>query len=179
MPLLLFDVSGGLLRALTLSHCCQHAYVPDWTLSLGIGDTPFKQPPEFTRRILYNLFPGDHDMSLWEEFLVRNFTPPYISSMPEVTHYRLDPSQRHLRKYLVLSSDGFTDICGQGQRSVIERWLQCLESRSDSECGEPDNMALKLLWQGLGGDLVRVSKVLTLDLDVPWLDDISIVVQSL
>ena len=97
--------------------------------------------------------------------------------MPEVTHYRLDASQKRLRKYLVLSSDGFTDICGQGQRSVIERWLQSLESQP--ECCEADNMALKLLWQGLGGDLVGVSKVLTLDLDVPWLDDISIVVQSL
>lgn len=97
--------------------------------------------------------------------------------MPEVTHYPLDASQKGLRKYLVLSSDGFTDICGKGQRSVIERWLEWVESRK--ECCETDNMALQLLWHGLGGDLVGVSKVLTLDLDVPWLDDISIVVQSL
>lgn len=143
----------------------------------GIGDTPFKQPPEFTRRILYNLFPGGQDTSLWEEFLVRNFTPPYISAMPEVTHYPLHTSHKGGRKYLVLSSDGFTDICGENQRSVIERWLQCAESREEK--GEKDNMALRLLWEGLGGDLVDVSKVLTLDLDVPWLDDISIVVQSL
>lgn len=152
-------------------------YVSDRILSSGIGDTPFKQPPEFTRRILYNLFPGDQDTSPWEEFLVRNHTPPYISAMPDIMHYRLDPSQKRLRKYLVLASDGFTDVCGQGQRNVIERWLECLEPQSES-C-ETDNMALKLLWQGLGGDLVGVSKVLTLDLDVPWLDDISIVVQSL
>ena len=77
----------------------------------------------------------------------------------------------------MLASDGFTDICGEDQRSVIERWLQCADSRS--ECCEMDNMALQLLWQGLGGDLVHVSKVLTLDLDVPWLDDVSIIVQSL
>jgi len=142
-----------------------------------IGDTPFKQPPEFTRRILYNLFLGGHDMSPWEEFLVRNLTPPYISAMPEVTHYPLGASQKRLRKYLVLASDGFTDICGEAQRSVIERWLQGVES--GSECRETDNMALELLWQGLGGDLMCVSKVLTLDMDVPWLDDVSIVVQSL
>ena len=116
-------------------------------------------------------------MSPWEEFLVRNLTPPYISAMPEVTHYRLDASQKCLQKYLVLSSDGFTDICGQGQRSVIERWLECLESQPEP-C-PTDNMALKLLWQGLGGDLESVSKVLTLDSDVPWLDDISIIVQTL
>ncbi|KAG6375879.1 phosphatase 2C-like domain-containing protein [Boletus reticuloceps] len=141
-----------------------------------IGDTPFKQPPEFTRRILYNLFPGQ-DTSPWEEFLVRNLTPPYISAMAEVTHYPLGASQKRLRKYLVLASDGFTDICGEAQRSVIEWWLQCVES--GSACCETDNRALQLLWQGLGGDAVHVSKVLTVDLDVPWLDDVSIIVQSL
>ena len=147
------------------------------TMSSGIGDTPFKQPPEFTRRILYNLFLGGHDTSPWEDLLVRNLTPPYISAMPEVTHYPLGASQKRLRRYLVLASDGFTDICGEAQRSVIERWLQCVES--GSECCETDNMALKLLWQGLGGDVMGVSKMLTLDMDVPWLDDVSIVVQSL
>lgn len=95
--------------------------------------------------------------------------------MPEVTHYPLGASHRCLRKYLVLASDGFTDICGEDQRSVIERWLQCVDSRSETDT----SMALQLLWHGLGGDLVRVSKVLTLDLDVPWLDDVSIIVQSL
>ncbi|KIJ63334.1 hypothetical protein HYDPIDRAFT_92836 [Hydnomerulius pinastri MD-312] len=142
-----------------------------------IGDTPFKQPPEFTRRILYNLFSGDQDTSLWEEFLLRNITPPYISSTPEVTHYPLDPSHQRFRKYLILCSDGFTDICGQHQRSVIERWLQSVDSSDVPDC-EASNMALRLLWQGLGGDPTSVSKTLTLDLDVPWLDDISIVVQS-
>ncbi|KAF8839869.1 protein serine/threonine phosphatase 2C [Paxillus ammoniavirescens] len=142
-----------------------------------IGDTPFKQPPEFTRRILYNLYPGYQDTSPWEEFLVRNFTPPYISSTPEVAHYPLDPSQHSLRKYLILCSDGFTDICGNSQRRVIERWLQNMDS---SDCSHgTSNMALQLLWQGLGGDPISVSRVLTLDLGVPWLDDISIIVQSL
>lgn len=143
-----------------------------------IGDTPFKQPPEFTRRILYNLFPGNTDTSPWEEFLVRNIAPPYISATPEVTHYPLDPSQESLRKYLILCSDGFTDICGQHQRSVTERWLRTIDSPSDSTRGS-ENMALQLLWHGLGGDSVGVSKVLTLDLEVPWLDDITVVVQSL
>ena len=142
----------------------------------GLGDTPFKQPPEFTRRILYNLLPGGHDTSPWEEFLVRNLSPPYITAMPEVTHYPICASGKRLRKYLVLTSDGFTDVCGERQQSVIERWLQCVESPPE---GEMDNMALQLLWQGLGGDLVGVSKVLTVNLDVPWLDDVSIVVQSL
>ncbi|KAG6332779.1 hypothetical protein ID866_6314 [Astraeus odoratus] len=143
-----------------------------------IGDTPFKQPPEFTRRILYNLFPGNSNTSPWEEFLVRNITPPYISSTPEVTHFPLDPSQGSLRKYLILCSDGFTDICGQHQRHVVERWLRSMDTPGDASQG-PSNAALRLLWQGLGGEPVGVSRTLTLDLDVPWMDDITIVVQSL
>ncbi|KAI5987484.1 phosphatase 2C-like domain-containing protein [Pisolithus albus] len=147
-----------------------------------LGDTPFKQPPEFTRRLLYNLFPGSNDTSLWEEFLVRNKTPPYISAMPEVTHFPLDRLQRPLRRYLILCSDGFTDICGQHRRSVIDRWLRTIPPVARDHSGTmpiPPNRALQLLWQGLGGESVSVSKALTLDLDVPWLDDITIVVQSL
>lgn len=56
----------------------------------GFGDIPFKQPPSFTRRILYNLFPGFHNTSPWEEFLVRNRTPPYITAEPQILHRRLD-----------------------------------------------------------------------------------------
>jgi pyruvate dehydrogenase phosphatase len=56
----------------------------------GFGDIPFKQPPAFTRRILYNLFPGFHNTSPWEEFLVRNQTPPYITAEPQIIHRRLD-----------------------------------------------------------------------------------------
>ncbi|KAI6123177.1 phosphatase 2C-like domain-containing protein [Pisolithus croceorrhizus] len=146
-----------------------------------LGDTPFKQPPEFTRRFLYNLFPGSNDTSLWEEFLVRNKTPPYISAMPEVTHFPLDRLQRPLRRYLILCSDGFTDICGKHQRCVINRWLRTMPVAGDpsSTIPIPPNRALQLLWQGLGGDSVSVSKALTLDLDVPWLDDITVVVQTL
>ncbi|KAG2104309.1 phosphatase 2C-like domain-containing protein [Suillus cothurnatus] len=139
----------------------EHPGEPECILDGRLGDTPFKQPPEFTRRILYNLYPGQHDTSPWEEFLMRNHTPPYISSTPEVTHYPLDPSPRAPRKYLILCSDGFTDICGTNQRAIV------------------DHLALRLLWQALGNDPTSVSRVLTLNMDSPWLDDVSIVVQCL
>ncbi|KAG1725857.1 phosphatase 2C-like domain-containing protein [Suillus lakei] len=143
-----------------------------------LGDTPFKQPPEFTRRILYNLYPGQHDTSPWEEFLMRNHTPPYISSTPEVTHYPLDPSPRAPRKYLILCSDGFTDICGTNQRAIVDQWARAAASSSSRELDEK-SLALQLLWQALGNDPTSVSRVLTLNMDSPWLDDVSIVVQCL
>lgn len=143
-----------------------------------LGDTPFKQPPEFTRRILYNLYPGQHDTSPWEEFLMRNHTPPYISSTPEVTHYPLDPSPRAPRKYLILCSDGFTDICGTNQRAIVDQWARAAACSGSRELDEK-SLALRLLWQALGDDPTSVSRVLTLNMDSPWLDDVSIVVQCL
>ncbi|KII89392.1 hypothetical protein PLICRDRAFT_91766 [Plicaturopsis crispa FD-325 SS-3] len=156
-----------------------------------IGDVPFKQPPEFTRRILYNLYPGFHDTSPWEEFLVRNRTPPYISAQPEVTHHALSlpastprrqfsPQTRPAR-FLILTSDGFSDLChgGAGEREVIGAWARSMVGRR-SLSEKSDNMALRLLWHALGGeDSSSVSRVLTLDMDGPWIDDTAIVVQTL
>ncbi|KAG6836067.1 hypothetical protein H0H93_011784 [Arthromyces matolae] len=153
-----------------------------------LGDIPFKQPPAFTRRILYNLFPGFHNTSPWEEFLLRNHTPPYITAQPEVTHRRLNGLPRGPR-FLVLSSDGFADLCsGEGQQQILSSWAQSMVDRpfearkatADTSHEGPDNMALRLLRRALGGDdRYSVSRVLTLDMDVAWIDDTAIVVQTL
>ncbi|KAF8898213.1 phosphatase 2C-like domain-containing protein [Gymnopilus junonius] len=200
------------------------------------GDIPFKQPPAFTRRILYNLFPGFHNTSPWEEFLRRNQTPPYITAEPQIIYRKLDvddtaaahsgtttPSPLVSRsssissiyrnkfwpgsksqnqketppaqpppapgsRFLILTSDGFADLCeGEGQKRVIESWARGMVSRNppesvtDSEPGSRhDNMALRLLRRAVGGDdRFGVSRVLTLDMDVAWIDDTSIVVQTL
>ena len=155
----------------------------------GIGDTPFKQPPEFTRRILYNLYPGLQDTSAWETFLNLNHTPPYISSEPEITHIRLDRSvdpttkangERPLR-FLILSSDGLTDLCqGPGQQRIIQRWARNLKKPvAENSIGKSSNMALRMLWHALGEDNDSVSRVLTLDMETAWIDDTSIIVQVL
>ncbi|KAF8638793.1 hypothetical protein AX17_001852 [Amanita inopinata Kibby_2008] len=99
-----------------------------------LGDVPFKQPPEFTRRILYNLFPGFHNTSPWEEFLVRNLTPPYITAEPDVVHRRLRAhcdgtrDDKRLPQFLILASDGFTDLCGsrEEQIEIIKRWADSM-----------------------------------------------------
>ena len=154
----------------------------------GIGDTPFKQPPEFTRRILYNLYPGLQDTSAWENFLNINHTPPYISSEPEITHIRLDRldsttrvnGERPLR-FLILSSDGLTDLCqGPGQQQIINMWARSLRKPvADTSIGQSSNMALRMLWHALGEDNDSVSRVLTLDMEASWIDDTSIIVQVL
>jgi len=151
----------------------------------SLGDVPFKQPPEFSRRILYNLFPGFHDTSPWEEFLIRNQTPPYISAIPEITHRRLGPAAPHSR-FLLLFSDGFTDLCSsRGQQWVLTHWARRMArgrrpAAGAAEIGGSMNMALQLLREALGGDdCFSVSRVLTLDMEAAWIDDTAIVVQDL
>ena len=167
----------------------------------GLGDVPFKQPPEFTRRILFNLLPGFHDTSPWETFLVRNRTPPYITAEPEIIHRRLEPLPPYLTtpdghghpppRYLVLFSDGFADLCSnQGQQSVLSTWAQEINDPEQNALAPVDvdasmrrkasNLALRLLRQALGGDDdFSVSRALTLDMNIAWLDDTAIVVQTL
>ncbi|KAK0229067.1 phosphatase 2C-like domain-containing protein [Armillaria nabsnona] len=149
-----------------------------------LGDTPFKQPPEFTRRILYNLSPGFPDTSPWEEFLVRNRTPPYISTEPEIVHTQLgvvSPPERS--RFLILASDGFVDLCSnEGQEKIVRDWARDMQNMTADEETHPGsgNMALRLLRRALGGeDRFKVSKVLTLNMDVAWIDDTAIVVQTL
>lgn len=95
-----------------------------------------------------------------------------------MTHYPLDPSPRAPRKYLILCSDGFTDICGANQRAIVDQWARAAARGGPRELDDK-NLALRLLWQALGNDPTSVSRTLMLEMDSPWLDDISIVVQCL
>ncbi|KAJ6606203.1 phosphatase 2C-like domain-containing protein [Mycena vulgaris] len=144
----------------------------------GLGDVPFKQPPAFTRRVLYNLAPGFSDTAPWEACLARNLTPPYISAAAEITHRRLGRASARPR-YLVLASDGFADLCrGSGQARVLAAWAAREASHAPGSAA--GNLASRLLRQAIGGeDRAGVSCMLTLDMDGPWVDDTAIVVQTL
>lgn len=171
----------------------------------ALGDIPFKQPPAFTRRILYNLYPGFTNVSPWEEFLQRNRTPPYIDARPEITHVSLDKQTDNLKidghtgtkriyreqegpapgpRFLVLSSDGFADLCsGEGQQRILKNWAESVADSPAATSPGPvlpsENLAVRLLRRALGEDCYSVSRVLTLDMDLAWIDDTSIVVQTL
>ncbi|KAI9462526.1 protein serine/threonine phosphatase 2C [Russula earlei] len=139
-----------------------------------IGDAPFKQPAVFTRRVLYNLYPGVPDPTPWETFLSRNRTPPYISSEPDVVHRRLGP-----RSLLILATDGLSELCdGAGRTDMVADWARCV-----TEAGQvpgKENLALRLLRHALGGeDLMYISQMITLGMDSPWMDDTTIIVQAL
>jgi pyruvate dehydrogenase phosphatase len=141
----------------------------------GIGDAPFKQPAILTRRVLYNLYPGVPDPTPWETFLARNRTPPYISSEPDIVHRRLVP-----RSFLVLATDGLSELYdgAAGRADMAAGWAHCIAEAGRAPGKE--NLALRLLRHALGGeDLMSISQMITLDMDTPWMDDTTIIVQAL
>ena len=144
----------------------------------GIGDAPFKQPALFTRRVLYNLYPGVADPTPWETFLSRNRTPPYISSEPDIVHRRLGPHT----SFLILATDGLSELYdGAGRADMVADWARCVADAADAAAGAgKENLALRLLRHALGGeDLMSISQMITLDMETPWMDDTTIIVQAL
>jgi pyruvate dehydrogenase phosphatase len=129
--------------------------------------------------VLYNLYPGVADPTPWETLLARNRTPPYISSVPDIVHRRLGP-----RAFLVLATDGLSELYdGAGRADMVADWARCVAEAACSAPGkerERENLALRLLRRALGGeDLVAISQMITLDMDTPWMDDTTIIVQAL
>jgi pyruvate dehydrogenase phosphatase len=120
------------------------------------------------------------DPTPWETFLTRNRTPPYISSEPDVVHRRLGP-----RSFLILATDGLSELCdageGAGREDMVADWARCVAEAAEAKTmGKGENLALRLLRHALGGqDVVSVSQMMTLDMDTPWMDDTTIVVQAL
>jgi pyruvate dehydrogenase phosphatase len=131
------------------------------------------------------------DPTPWETLLSRNRTPPYISSEPDVVHRRLGP-----RSFLILATDGLSELYdGAGRGDMVADWARCVaEARSgtkktkavvrngegEGEGEQEENLALRLLRRALGGeDLMSISQMITLDMETPWMDDTTIIVQAL
>ncbi|KAH8113436.1 hypothetical protein DFH11DRAFT_1602036 [Phellopilus nigrolimitatus] len=134
---------------------------------------PFKQPPAFTRRILFNLDPGPGDVgalhAAWEQLLRRNLLSSGSSSLPGVpnqflTYLTALPVEEHAQCYV----DAVVPAGAPGHRD--ERAMFKIE----------DNLAVRLLKSALGGDDANaVSEMIAVQSDQAWLDDITIVVQML
>jgi pyruvate dehydrogenase phosphatase len=100
-----------------------------------------------------------------------------MSAKAEITHRPLERTSPSHPRYLVLATDGFAELCrSTGQERVIAAWA----TREASNEPAAGNLASRLLRQALGGeDRAGVSRMLTLDMEGPWLDDTAIVVQTL
>ncbi|KAF9652785.1 protein serine/threonine phosphatase 2C [Thelephora ganbajun] len=139
----------------------------------AIGDHSFKLPAVYTEKIFLNAQPGFRAPRIVRQFTARNKTPPYVSSVPEVQHRRLDKS---VTNKVIVATDGLRDLY-EGRLTVtedlIKRWVHVVMEEGDGFGG---HKALSLASDGLGEDLNMKSMRLTIDLDRAWLDDTTIVV---
>lgn len=139
----------------------------------AIGDHPFKLPAVYTEKIFLNARPGFRAPHIVRQVIARSKTPPYVSSVPEVRHKKLD---RSVANKVIIATDGLRDLY-EGRltltEDLIKRWVHVVMGESDGFGG---HKALSLASDGLGGDLNIKSMRLTINLDRPWLDDTTIAV---
>ena len=130
----------------------------------------------YTEKIFLNARPGFRVPRIVRQFIARNKTPPYVSSVPEVQHRELDKS---VANKVIVATDGLRDLY-EGRltstEDLIKRWVHVVMEEDDGFGG---HKALSLASDGLGEDLDLRSMRLTIDLDRAWLDDTTIVVMTI
>jgi pyruvate dehydrogenase phosphatase len=126
-----------------------------------------------------------------EDWIMRNRTPPYLDNVPDVRHVSLragTDTGGGMGTALLLCTDGLLDLSddrdpARAARVIPPRervamhaktWFNALCTR------EEDNLALRVLRDALGGeDAVRLSSMLTVDSDIRWMDDTTVLVLPL
>lgn len=147
-----------------------------------MGDTWMKLPAPVSRNVLAN-FADQGSRLIPEEFVDRILTPPYLSNIPDVYHYRLRKSRRDpiIDIALILCSDGLPDLYDDwAEREMLTRWARVIGQglRRNSEGGRSQNSALRLLRDAIGGDDIhKASRNLTVEMEERWMDDTTILVQ--
>ncbi|KAH7905624.1 protein serine threonine phosphatase 2C [Hygrophoropsis aurantiaca] len=147
----------------------------------AIGDQVFKLPSIYTKRVFENCSPGFQLSTPIDVFLGRNKTPPYLSNEADIQHVDL----RNIdARFLIMCSDGLVDLYVYDQertgslQAIANKWVE-LVGRAMAQ-NPSDNSALSLLRDALGGDdEERVSQMLTVEEVSKWMDDTTVLVQSL
>lgn len=121
------------------------------------------------------------------DWLPRNKTPPYLSNIADVDHVDLAATEKEGR-FLIMCSDGLTDLYVHDDdrkdintlQEVADKIVNVLSTRSAPPGLDSNNSALHLLREAMGGsDEDKVSRNLTVQMAFRWMDDVTIVVQSL
>ncbi|KAF9484447.1 protein serine/threonine phosphatase 2C [Pholiota conissans] len=155
----------------------------------ALGDFSFKLPAIYTHRVLLNARPGFLVPAKVEEFTARNHTPPYMSGVPAITHVALGAEGAH-DAFLILCSDGLTDVNEESRLQLNEtlapHWVDVVgkhyraEDSGAAAAAKPPNLALALLRDAIGGDdIEKVSRHITVEMIMRWMDDTTVLVQRL
>ncbi|KAG0703222.1 protein serine threonine phosphatase 2C [Suillus ampliporus] len=163
--------------------------------NLAIGDHIFKLPTSYTTRVFMNCVPGFSVSTEIEDFLPRNKSPPYLSTLADIKHIALPPPTTNASEtFLILCSDGLVDLYENtiAQRPTLDeiatQWVDILGERMDKKVAKVDgadidNTALVLLRHALMGggadDPDRLAQMLTVEIPWRWMDDTTVLVQNL
>ncbi|KAF5374426.1 hypothetical protein D9757_011831 [Collybiopsis confluens] len=112
-------------------------------LEPALGDMPFKLSPDHIRLL--------RSVRWYSALEDRVLTPPYLSNVPDIHHFRFAASKRS--QYLVLSSDGFAGLFKRAHGITEPKELAsvCASIASSAEA-KGENMAVSLLWEAFGGE---------------------------
>lgn len=79
-----------------------------------------------------------------------------------------------------MGTDGLADLYSSrhlSEEQMVEDWARVVGTHGQDDTA---NLAAKLLRHAIGGDdVTSVSRVMTLDMNSPWIDDTTILVQTL
>ncbi|KAJ4485296.1 protein serine threonine phosphatase 2C [Lentinula aciculospora] len=165
----------------------------------AIGDHQFKLPGIYTKRVFALTIPGMNRPEYHTQIIVdRNFTPPYVSGIPEVKYIKLEDD---VQSCLFMCSDGLLDLYGgedwqEKHIAIMElcnNWVDLVGEKLNSGSALLENLALFLLIRGLWGPpksftgkswtdedaLNRMSSLLTLEFKDKWMDDTTVLVEVL
>ena len=129
----------------------------------------------YAQRVFNIADPSAYIYSRLAGILERNHTPPYVSNIPEVRHVDLSSTVTE-DTVLILASDGLADLyqAELDLEGFSKQWLRTVTENS------PKRPAIQLIRDGMaGGDVEKASFYLTVEMDSPWLDDITVVVDKL
>ncbi|GLB37225.1 putative protein serine threonine phosphatase 2C [Lyophyllum shimeji] len=142
----------------------------------AIGDTWLKIPGVYASRVYSNLKQPWISPTRFKAYAQRILTPPYVSNIPDVYHYVLDPPY-----FVLLASDGLLSTeryAGIRDEEVVNHWINIIGQALDSRSTTFSNAALCLLRDMIGGnDTDMASRYLTVEMEERWMDDTTIVIQ--
>ena len=148
----------------------------------------FKLPTIYTQRVFDIADPSAHIYARLEPLLARNLTPPYLSNAPDVRVVDVSDTDTD-SMVLLLASDGLADLyeaeSAASLQDAARAWVRTVSTATwtTEDGGSADaasSPAVRLLRAGMAdGEVEKASWYLTVEMDTPWVDDITVVVDRL
>ncbi|KAG2051788.1 protein serine/threonine phosphatase 2C [Suillus hirtellus] len=148
----------------------------------AVGDHSFKLPRIYAEKIFLNVEPGFRVPAAIASFIPRNLSPPYVSNLASV-HYVDLHEQSSCDCFIVMCSDGLVDLYMddpdhvESLTSLVQKWVGIA---GDVVKDDIQEAMLRLLRHALGAeDIDSVSRMLNVDMPVPYMDDTTVILQVL